>query len=869
MSFKKQFLLIFSSIFILLISILIIFYNILKNEKQIAKAELKRYESYLLADELRQSSDDLTRMARTYTVTGDPLFRKYFNQILDIRDGKIPRPQNYNGIYWDFVTATGGYPSSPSDEQVALEVLMKEKDFTRDELNLLKIAKNKSDDLVKLENQAMNAMIGLYPNEEGDFIIRKKADPLLAQKIMHSPEYYKIKKDIMKPMQDFFQKVDQRTFETVDFYRNKGLRLNSVMLFLVSLSILLVFISFLLLFLQGFQKQMPVFQAGRLFFFYRSWPLLILLITASAIQISFSLWNTRGMKENIESDIASQLSAIVETTYESTIQWLEETKKDMRSLALFYSLQQKNSAISKKEISILTIKLDSLIKLNQYKNYFLLDEESYIVSSSKSRVLGQKLELTQELLFQIKGPKKMALLFPTKKKLDSFKETKSENSEKIRLNENILLAVHLTDKNILILEAPLNENFSQVVQKGRFKKSGESYVFNEEAYLLSESRFNDQLYEMGLLKKGQNSSLNIRVYDPETKKQTEMISNAFKRSRGVDLKPYNDYRGIPVIGSWIWNSEYKIGFTTEIDAGEAFESLKLFKNHSYIQLAISLFLLVVLTGVFIWNRILISEANLKLSSAYKKIQTYSSKMEEELKLGRQIQMSMVPSSFPSQDRLSVFASLKPVRQLGGDFYDFFFLDPDRFCFVIGDVSGKGAPSALFMAVAKTLIRSSSFKYGGTDKILSEVNKNILLNNPHCMFATLFIGILNLKTGACEYSSAGHHSSYIKKETGELAILDQTHGPVTGAVENFIFSKEEIVLDKGDLLMAYTDGITEAVNSKNQLYGEERLENLLRDNRFKSPEDMIAQILKDVEEFSKIKDQSDDITLIAVKYKGVG
>ena len=121
-------------------------------------------------------------------------------------------------------------------------------------------------------------------------------------------------------------------------------------------------------------------------------------------------------------------------------------------------------------------------------------------------------------------------------------------------------------------------------------------------------------------------------------------------------------------------------------------------------------------------------------------------MEEELKLGRQIQMSMVPSSFPNQDRLSVFASLKPVRQLGGDFYDFFFLDTDRFCFVIGDVSGKGVPSALFMAVAKTLIRSSSFKYGRTDKILSEVNKNILLNNPHCMFATLFIGILNLKTG---------------------------------------------------------------------------------------------------------------------------
>jgi len=235
-------------------------------------------------------------------------------------------------------------------------------------------------------------------------------------------------------------------------------------------------------------------------------------------------------------------------------------------------------------------------------------------------------------------------------------------------------------------------------------------------------------------------------------------------------------------------------------------------------------------------------------------------------MGRQIQMSMVPSSFPKDEHFSIYGSLKPVRQLGGDFYDFFFLDNKRLCLVIGDVSGKGVPSALFMAVAKTLIRSSSFKYGGTDKILTEVNKNILLNNPHCMFATLFIAVLNLKTGLCEYSSAGHHSSYIKKHTGELVILDQTHGPVAGAVEDFTFTKDELALDKGDFLMAYTDGITEAVNLKNQLYGDEKLENLLRNNNFQSPEDMIALILKDVKEFSKIKDQSDDITVITVKYK---
>ena len=205
----------------------------------------------------------------------------------------------------------------------------------------------------------------------------------------------------------------------------------------------------------------------------------------------------------------------------------------------------------------------------------------------------------------------------------------------------------------------------------------------------------------------------------------------------------------------------------------------------------------------------------------------------------------------------------------GIFYDFFLLDKNKLCFFIGDISGKGVPSALFMAVTKTLIRSSAFKQKSTDKILSEVNNNITLNNPYCMFATIFITVLDLSTGECQYTNAGHHSSYVKKQNGSLSVLDQTHGPVAGAVENVKFSKSSLFLQRGDILAACTDGITEAVDEQNTLYGEERLEDLLREGEFDSAKKLIDSVIRGVSDFSGTSSQSDDIAVIAVKYTGGG
>ncbi len=170
----------------------------------------ERYQSYLLADELRQSSDDLTRLARTYVVTGDARYEDQYLQILDIRNGKKPRPQEYHRIYWDFVASTGTKPRG-DDVAVPLQELMKRAGFTDAEFAKLDLAQSKSDGLVKLEVIAMNAVKGLFDDGNGNFTVKKEPDFELARKLVHSKEYHDYKAQIMAPIDEFFVMLDKRT----------------------------------------------------------------------------------------------------------------------------------------------------------------------------------------------------------------------------------------------------------------------------------------------------------------------------------------------------------------------------------------------------------------------------------------------------------------------------------------------------------------------------------------------------------------------------------------------------------------------------------------------------------------------------------
>lgn len=215
---KNNLLIIFASLLVLVVISVILFILILKNESQILEAEENRYSLYLRADQLRQTSDDLTRMARLYVVTEDPKYKEYFQTILDIREGLSPRPENYHSIYWDFYIATGE-PPRMSGQPISLQELMRQEGFTERELSFLKETERVSNDLAQIEEQAMNLMLGLYEDSGGNYTIKGVPNPEKARQLLHNIEYNRIKEQIMRPLDKFFELVESRTTDTIEHYK--------------------------------------------------------------------------------------------------------------------------------------------------------------------------------------------------------------------------------------------------------------------------------------------------------------------------------------------------------------------------------------------------------------------------------------------------------------------------------------------------------------------------------------------------------------------------------------------------------------------------------------------------------------------------
>ncbi|MGB5918094.1 sensor histidine kinase, partial [Arcobacter sp.] len=247
MNLKKLFMLLFILNTISFISVAIVINKYQNSTVKLENAYQLQYKSLILAHELRQSSDDLTRMARTYVITGNPLFEEQYKTVLDIRNGKKNRPKRYNGIFWDFYTLDGT-KAILDGEKVPLRELMKRANFPDEELNLLFASQNESDDLTNLEHKAMNAVKGIFEDENGNFTIKGKPDFKLARELMHSDEYHKAKIRIMQPLDNFYKAFEKRTQERVnderktvkqqEFYVNV-IVLFSVIFFLMSFFIIL------------------------------------------------------------------------------------------------------------------------------------------------------------------------------------------------------------------------------------------------------------------------------------------------------------------------------------------------------------------------------------------------------------------------------------------------------------------------------------------------------------------------------------------------------------------------------------------------------------------------------------------------------
>jgi len=245
------------------------------------------------------------------------------------------------------------------------------------------------------------------------------------------------------------------------------------------------------------------------------------------------------------------------------------------------------------------------------------------------------------------------------------------------------------------------------------------------------------------------------------------------------------------------------------------------------------------------------------------------KIEGELKIAYDIQQSIIPKTFPPFPQrcdMDIYASLVPALQVGGDLYDYFFVQDERLAFCIGDVSGKGIPASLTMAITRTLFRSRTRKKMNAREIVQEMNSDLAVDNNKAMFVTFFLGLLNMKTGELEYCNAGHNYPYILKKNGTFAGLKATHGAPLGVVFNRPYDHDKILLNGGDRIVLYTDGVTEAMDREGEIYGENRLEEILSGPcKEATVKETTQVILESIAEFTKGAEQSDDITLMVLSY----
>ena len=241
----------------------------------------------------------------------------------------------------------------------------------------------------------------------------------------------------------------------------------------------------------------------------------------------------------------------------------------------------------------------------------------------------------------------------------------------------------------------------------------------------------------------------------------------------------------------------------------------------------------------------------------------------ELDVATKIQARMLPCifpAFPNRKEFEIYATMQPAKEVGGDFYDFFLIDSDHLAVVIADVSGKGVPAALFMVIAKTLIKNGAQHELSPQAVFETVNNQLCENNDAAMFVTAFLGVLEISSGAFVYVNAGHNPPLMKRREQKFEWLHAKPGVVLAGMEGLTYQEDRLVFESGDVLYLYTDGVTEAVNERNELFSSERLADTINNIATAKPQDLLGAIKKEIDAFANGAEQADDITMLALEIR---
>ncbi|MBR0217846.1 MAG: SpoIIE family protein phosphatase [Clostridia bacterium] len=258
------------------------------------------------------------------------------------------------------------------------------------------------------------------------------------------------------------------------------------------------------------------------------------------------------------------------------------------------------------------------------------------------------------------------------------------------------------------------------------------------------------------------------------------------------------------------------------------------------------------------------------NEAYEKQQVESSRIETELTMASSIQADMLPSiypAFPERPEFDIFASMDPAKEVGGDFYDFFLVDENHLGLVMADVSGKGVPAALFMMASKIIIANNTMLGKSPAKVLTDANNAICANNREGLFVTVWLGILDMCTGKIVAANAGHERPAVMHAGGDFELIDDPHGFAIGGMEGMRYKEYEFTLNAGDKLFLYTDGVPEATNAEDKLFGKERMLKALNAVKDETPQGVLKGVRRSVDDFVQEAEQFDDLTMLCVVYRG--
>ena len=590
-----------------------------------------------LSDGLRWRLDDMVTMARQFAATGEARYDAYFSRILAIVEGKAPRPEDYSADYWDKVVASGRRPT-PDGPRESIRSRLEGLDLPAREHEQLMEALRRFHELARLERRAT---LAVYDTGEGGVSALepdRAPDSDLARRLLHGLEHHQANAAVLSELEAFERTMTARTRQEARRLETRGqeLALIAGLLGLGALMALVVFARGLLTRSNGDgDGDAGGVVAGALdprqvsAALINSWPLFVTAALAAAL-VAVIAWRNYNLVVEQEHDrLSDALGAVLAASSESISDWFWDREEEARAWArqrdvrdVAEILTANGGSIGAEEIKAemaLAELLEPVIGRRTYEGYLLLDSAGQVLTSDADDLVGKRLQGHQvrALLTAVTtGPRYTAASLPIRP--EGFGRT--ARAQGVMLVGAAVPAAFGPPRAVLVFLVDPAQEFTAILERGRLGESGETYAFNREGILISESRFDQYLRDAGMIGVNQRGMLNVRIDDPSRLGQSPVRPGGSEAQQGgVDLEGYRDYRGVEVVGAWAWHEDLGLGLATEVDMAEAFESLHQVRQGVAASLAFSTALLFLLTAIFAGNRFKMSRANAQLKDSQRRL----------------------------------------------------------------------------------------------------------------------------------------------------------------------------------------------------------------------------------------------------------